>query len=240
MQPTVCALCLTADRQALTDRAVRSFLAQDYENRRLLIWDTGKTAYDCFDLVLHDNRLTLVRDYPAAIGKMRNDALWWLTAAAKATPGINDIICHWDSDDWSAPTRISDQVKLLVESGKDAVGYREMLFWDSRGPGEAWLYTNVDSRYCVGTSLAYWRSTWESKPFPECHIGEERHWVKERKTLGIPLDAGSPKMIACIHGSNTVKNAINASANCHNPDGIPYWQRLPARDDELRRIVESA
>ncbi len=44
-EPTVCCVCLTADRQSMTDRAVRSFLAQDYADAALVILDTGNRAW---------------------------------------------------------------------------------------------------------------------------------------------------------------------------------------------------
>jgi len=124
-----------------------------------------------------------------SIGALRNWALQLvsraITSYAQDELGNSfksDIICHFDSDDYSAPTRISDQVKLLQESGKQAVGFREMLFWrsaeaphaigeepDTWNGGQAWLYRNTDPRYILGTSLCYWRKAWESKPFSGLH-----------------------------------------------------------------------
>lgn len=47
-QPRVVCLCLTADRPAMTDRAVRCFIDQTYVNKHLLILDTGRILrYSC-------------------------------------------------------------------------------------------------------------------------------------------------------------------------------------------------
>ncbi len=246
-QPTVCAVMLTADRQEMTDRAVRSFLAQDYQNKELVIYDSGGAPYQMeptADVILA-RRIRHPREASASIGTLRN-------AANGHTPAC--ILIHLDSDDWSAPTRISDQVKLLVESGRQAVGYREMLFWrqpcldvwhkehnSNSDQGEAWLYSNTNPAYCLATSLCYWRSSWETKPFPDAMIGSEREWLKGLWTYGAPAfgtNADPVKMIATIHGGNTVKNQISTAAT--NPDGSPMWRRVPAWDAQVRAILEAA
>ncbi len=252
--PTVCAVMLTADRQQMTDRAVRSFLAQDYGAKSLVIYDTGNAAA----YLQRDPYWCQVRGPKQSIGLMRN--------AAIQLTGITDILIHFDSDDWSAPTRISDQVRLLVESGKQAVGYREMLFWrqpcldvwhkehnSNSDQGEAWFYSNTDTRYCLATSLCYWRKTWEAKPFPDAMIGSEREWLKGLDTMSVPgafcsndgsrggswfASCDEPQLIATIHGGNTVKNQISTTAT--NPDGSPMWKRVPQWDARVRSILEAA
>lgn len=267
--PSVCCICLTADRQQLTDRAVRSFLAQDYEPLALLIYDTGKVPYDYSRYASYPNIMPVRQDLRGEfvpIGKLRNMALW---VVSHLPPTDNesgdaedaDIICHWDSDDWSAPSRISEQVNLLVQSGKQAVGYNEMLFWQSRckavigdtGFGlpcaKAWLYHNSDPRYIIDTSSCFWRSVWEAKKFPECHIGEGREWIKDLDTLSVSSLAWwlnetpselpheqRPMMIAEIHGANTTTQRMNPQDV--NTDGIPYWRRVPEWDERVRKILE--
>lgn len=276
-QPTVCAILLTADRQEMTDRAVRSFLAQDYPNKVLLTLDTGVKPY--VKALERDGMASRrlvneqVKKAGITIGGLRNIAVRFTYGEGVAWyQAVPDILIHFDSDDWSAPTRISDQVKLLVESGKQAVGYREMLFWDSRAnaleeartgtrdirPGEAWLYSNTDIRYCLATSLCYWRKTWEAKPFPDAMIGSEREWLKGLDMLGVagsvcqgchgqrmnhglgiqPWSEETLLMLATIHGDNTVKNQIVPAAS--NPDGSPMWRRVPAWDERVREILEAA
>src|SRR5690242_12960968 len=101
----ICAVCLTADRQTQTDRAVRSFLAQTYENKMLLILDSGQTAYVLpallpgFSRNVYGSRLE--PGQPRSIGYLRNFA----NQAAKEA----EAIAHWDSDDWSHPDRLAMQ-----------------------------------------------------------------------------------------------------------------------------------
>jgi hypothetical protein len=296
-QPTVCAVLLTADRQEMTDRAVRCFLRSDYAAAHLLIFDTGHERYILPKFIeAKASQITVVRplsqeQFQSSIGALRNQA--------NSLVHDLDVIVHLDSDDWSAPTHISDQVKLLVESGKQAVGYREMLFWQEwrhgvcvecgaaqpgevdddkpcwscgsrlriadsmkNHPGAAWLYRNTDPRYCLATSLCYWRKTWEEKPFPDAMIGSEREWLKGLDTHAVsgltahthalapgdtfyalripdvPSERDNPAMLATIHGSNTVKNQIQPAAA--NTDGSPMWTRVPAWDQRVRSILEAA
>src|SRR6266436_255353 len=267
MNPLVCCTLLTADRQTMTDRAVRCFLAQTYEPRELLIVDSGNEAYDreCTGLIreLWDEGETRIGVYrlayrTRAIGELRNRTAERTTA---------DIIAHFDSDDWSAPERLTQQVALLQASGKDAVGCREMLFWDrtvmtmpsvTQAPGhrlvhvrtgEAWLYSNQDPRYCLGTSLCYWRKTWEAKPFPDLMTGEDLEWIRGLDTLGVSasypdgsreggiathaIPGTPPLMIAEIHGQN-LTSRIQPDGT--HPDGTPYWKRVPHWDARLQEI----
>ncbi len=72
-EPRVLAICLTANRREMTKRAVASFNAQTYQNKKLLIWDTGELNDDFDDEIR-------VFHIPApqtgrSIGLLRNDAL---------------------------------------------------------------------------------------------------------------------------------------------------------------------
>lgn len=270
-QPTVCCVMLVNGRPEMVKRAIRSFREQTYSRKRLLIFDTGpftgqSVFSDCDDmpqLIAWDGRkaLSLVGG-TASVGVLRN----WANAAS-GDQTQSEIICHFDSDDLSHPRRIEEQVALLQASGKEVVGYRDMLFWrqemindgmgppDSVGPdpdGEAWLYSNNDPRYCLGTSLCYWRRVWEARPFPDLPktkggTGEDTEWLREVISLGVlstkslttgPAgpwqtqidDKEQPRMIASIHGGNTQDYAgvVGASNN---------WRRVPEWDEHCRKVM---
>lgn len=107
----------------MTARAVRCFLSQTYERKALLIFDSGKK---CLDLSGVGSSSTFVRAEKfigSSIGALRN-------AANELCRGT-DIIAHWDSDDWSHPYRLAEQVNLLQASLAEAVGYNDMLMWES-------------------------------------------------------------------------------------------------------------
>jgi hypothetical protein len=169
----------------MTRRAVASFNAQEYTRKHLEILDTSAIG--------HPFRLS-------PIGHLRN------VVNAKAE---GEIIVHWDSDDVSHPRRITEQVTHLIESGSDAVGYYECLFWD-QAKQEAWMYNFGNALYGVGTSLCFWRTTWLRRKFGTATtegnprgIGEDLNWCLEVKTRGVSgMLGGEPRIIASIHGGN--------------------------------------
>lgn len=266
-EPLVCAIMLTRDRPGMAKRALRCFENQT-EAHRLFILDTGQEQF----FPDHSREvLSRVRYHyePGArgrsIGHLRNYANIRATEAYRL-----NVLIHWDDDDWSHPNRISEQVALLQASGADAVGYNEMMFWRTKrigveqlreGPttplvtGEAWLYSNaVDKRYCIGTSLCYWRKTWEAKPFPDLpsakgSTSEDTAWCKGLNTVGISSVGGlavvavdgptlrspnpdEPRMIATIHGGNTMP---------YNIEEKPFnWKRVPEWDARVRETMEGA
>lgn len=249
--PFVTCVLLTADRPAMTMRAVKSFLAQTYERKALLIFDSGLISAEGFSpsdvrksaLAAQQWRYVNARYYRGeAIGALRN-------AANECAAG--HIIAHWDSDDWSHPYRLAEQVNLLQTSRADAVGYHDMLFWSrpafqegfssqiksmgiksnqldyiesltcSSSPGEAHLYRYSPARdahkYALGTSLLYWRRTWERVTFDDPGLaraqadragaGEDNRWIKKINCVSESSidDDLEPCMIAEIHGGNLVQ-----------------------------------
>ncbi len=238
-QPTVCAICLVNGRSEMVERAVRSFRAQTYDpiKRLLVMFDTGEvpyqvTASDCEN----EAHLWGPQHRGLTIGALRNMANQCAAA---------DIIVHMDSDDWNHPRRIEEQVALLQASGKECVGYRDMLFWDTHNckhgsditceEAEAWLYSNNDLRYCLGTSFCYWRRVWEARPFPDepkrkGGTGEDVQWLREVDSLGITSlephrlsEPDEPRMIASIHESNTQDYSLLLAES-------PSWSRIPEWD----------
>jgi hypothetical protein len=254
-QPIVCAVMLTADRPEYARRAVECFRRQTYPAKRLLVFDTGVEpcglselhsveigVFDCRLAPAHERR---------SIGELRN-------MAGRCTPRA-DILIHWDDDDWSHPNRIAEQAALLQSSWADCVGYREMLFWreieagfcvtdetepvNPRGVGEAWLYSNPNPGYALGTSLCYWRRTWERKPFPATSVGEDLQFLTGLKVRGesaVPFTPfpgttmlEKPRMVARIHSGNT--------SNAYRPEAMARaseWKRVPEWDSYARGIME--
>lgn len=259
---TVCCVMLANGREAMVRRAVHAWQAQTYPARRLLIYDTSPDDIndlcdkvgitpDGGDIDVLESRALDHHGNQKTIGYLRNRA----NAAAEAF----DIILHWDSDDWSHPNRIAEQVALLEASGKEAVGYRDMLFWRdigftaestkadiAAGDGEAWLYTNRNPQYCLGTSLCYWREVWQRNPFADTSAGEDTLWLRGVQSMGVESSTGTttlpasvmdaatsegydkPRMIASIHGGNTYAR-IEPRAE--------EWKRVPEWDAHCRKVM---
>lgn len=266
MEPLVCAVMLTKDWNEMAKRAIECFRSQTYQNKYLLIWDTSGMRPFAYSWDLPENIHVCEDVSEFTIGTLRNRAIGW--DHGKDTP---QVMIHWDDDDWSHPNRIAEQVALLQASGKQAVGYRDMLFWRRiecpndqcvGGPagltedgsaclkcggrtyiGEAWLYSNNDPRYCLGTSLCYWRAAWERRPFPDISRGEDKAWLREVDSVGVSslgqmwwqeglgpvVEQKEPRMIASIHSGNHV---------VYEPQRSPHnWKRVPEWDAHCRATM---
>ena len=209
-------------------RCRRAIEAQTYPDIEHLVFDTSETF--------------------GTIGVMRN------AANARASGGI---IIHADDDDWHHPQRIAEEVALLQTTGAACVGYREVLFWDTRQqPAEAWVYTHADPRYVVGATMCYWRAAWDACPFEDRPHEDQRWWLENaRHCVGVagvpapPLDGvcyraggacpvkGDPittrpdeaRAICEIHGSNT--EAYRRQDMLQAPR---QWRRAPELDAYCR------
>ena len=165
-------------RPAMLARAIRCVVASTHPDIEHIVFDAAPYA-------------------GRTIGYIRNIA---------NSCAAGELIAHFDDDDWSYPRRIEEQVALLQASGKQCVGFRELLFWDTRceacdpidtatgaslhaencPPGEAWLYRNDDPRWVAGASMLYTREAWEACPFDDAPHEDQRWWMKNaNKCVGI-------------------------------------------------------
>ena len=245
--PLVVAIMLTRDRPEMAARAIQCFRRQTYKRKRLLVWNTGEHAlFDeasgCLDVSAQIHEPCLIGyDDKDPIGMLRNHAIETLDGEGGSP--IPDVIVHWDDDDWSHPDRIAEQVALLQSTAADCVGYREMLFWDEREGGAAWLYSNIDERYVLGTSMCYRVEAWKAQPFEDVSTNEDgRWWLKRggRGCVGVSslLQDRLPRMVARIHAGNTstaYRPAVMEQAR--------EWQRTAAwaprwLDAHCREVME--
>jgi glycosyltransferase involved in cell wall biosynthesis len=122
-----------------------------------------------------------------------------------------DVICHWDSDDWSAADRIEDQMARLQSSGKAVAGYHSMLFFDET-TGLAWHYAGA-ANYAIGSSLAYRKSWWAAHPFDEnLKLGEDNAFVyAARGSDQLTVAAAESRMVARIHAGNSYPKHVTDS-----------------------------
>lgn len=195
-------LCLTRNRREWLPKAISAFLAQAYEHRELLILADGK---DVQDLIPDDTRIRHISAIPPmSIGAKRN--LGCELAAGS-------VIAHWDDDDYSAPQRLSDQIRRLHETGKAVTGYHSMRFKD----GSRWWRYAGRSSYSLGTSLCYRRDWWQRHRFPCQQLGEDNVFTACAAAAGelSAVDAGD-LMYASIHDGNTSpRNPADAGSNWH-------------------------
>ena len=228
---------LTRDRPAMAARAVQSFRNQTYANKRLLIYDNGiqqewlrtsrldhepnEVHFRCF-WNAHRGALTT--------GTLRNEA----NGHSDDMPHDPEVLIHWDDDDVSHPSRIAEQVALLQASGADAVGYNEVLFCDTTRSGmhqppdrhDAWLYRAPKMSPAIGSSLCYWRKTWEAKPFPDRMRGEDYWWMKGLNVMGVSSMADEPRLVCSIHAGNAANYPLEDLVR----GGSLEWKRAPEWD----------
>jgi len=253
MDPLVVSVMLTADRPEMTARAIRSFEAQTYERKCLLVLDSGDTPLNLPTNIRQIYKRLLYK-YP--VGELRN--------IANAMAGCADIIAHFDSDDWSHPRRLEEQVELLCASGADVVGYNEILFWetsteaihdvdgiemDTFEHSEAWIYENdalaivrglnpgyTEGYPAVGASFCYWRAAWERKKFLEINKGEDTDWLRRGvRCYGESAIYGDdktkrrwypePRLVCELHGGNTNSSIMRGYAEFRR---APQWDEYCA------------
>jgi glycosyltransferase involved in cell wall biosynthesis len=197
-QPKVSAIMPTRDRLCFAVWALECFQSQTYENRELVVLDDS--AEPSFP-----GRLDGIPGVIYARDKSRNIAEKRNRCCEIAT---GEIIIHFDSDDWSAPTRMADQVERLRETKTGLTGYHTALFYDT-GTKLAFRY-HGSSNYAIGSSLAYTRDFWMSAPFQEAHrLGSDNRIVREateRKTLSSADSRGL--LVARIHHNNSNRKNI--------------------------------
>ena len=181
-----------AGRKEFLKKAVTCFESQTYLDRELLI------VADSFS-DLSEEKLTewgygvWCPTERANIGEKRN-----FGCEIAQTP----YIAIWDDDDYSALSRLWQQITALEESGKAVTGYSSMKFTD----GAAWWEFSCAPGFVLGTSLVFRRDWWLKHPFPEIQIGEDASfcWAAHEagQLLALP---DSNQMYATIHDGNTSK-----------------------------------
>lgn len=264
MKPTVCAVMLVNGRPEMVARAIRCFLAQTYERKRLLIWDSTPDLI-CCDQTEHDG----VFHIPAAGLEFPYDPGCRVLTIGELRNAANDfwteypIIAHWDSDDWSHPRRLEEQVELLERSGKECVGYNEMLFWQTPvilhetggrrsgdfemavKRGEAWLYRLPLPGYALGTSLLYWRKAWERNPFEDKSNGEDTAFLKKVSCASSSACAQASIEIDFGPTRRTLEPRMIATVHGGNTATVidpahSEWKRVSEWDARVRAIMEGS
>lgn len=194
-RPLVSCIMPTKNRRKFLPQAIASYLHQLYAPTELIIVDNGEDGSE--EVVPQHASIYYHRvQGQYNVGDMRN----FCCALAQG-----DIICHFDSDDWSRPERVGEQVKRLVDNKLDVTSYSTLLFYEQR-KDKLFLWS-MSGRFNVslGTGLCYWKKWWESHRFMSLPYGEDsRFWMqagREGKIMSVP--AGN-MIIGRVHESQTV------------------------------------
>jgi len=185
----------THNRREMVPIALRSYLAQDWPEKELVVVDDGPDVL--WDLFagrpgVHYVRLAGRR----RIGAKRNLA---------CQVALGEVIVHFDSDDWSASGRIRDQIERLLASGKAVSGYHSGLFYDpARREASKYIWDGHPDHYSLGTALCYRRDFWRRNQFTNSDMQEDNDFVDAAKAARqlVSVDGGQ-FIVARIHAGNT-------------------------------------
>jgi glycosyltransferase involved in cell wall biosynthesis len=191
----ISAIMPTRGRPEWAAQAVECFRRQTFPHRELIILDDHEEPSFEDDAFLHDDAIHYSRLHRRwNIPVKRNMAVRLAVGA---------WVAHWDSDDWSAPDRMDDQIVRLQRSQKAVTGYSSMYFWDEQ-TSQAFQYTGPP-HFAIGTSLCYQKAWWRLHPFQErLMVEEDNAFVLEaaRANELVVAEAGA-LMVARAHAGNT-------------------------------------
>ena len=193
-QPLVSCIMPTANRRQFVPAAIVRFLAQDYVDKELVILDDGEETVQ--DLVSEHPQVRYMRQSRRQpVGTKRNRA---------CEQARGEIIVHWDDDDWSAPWRLSCQVRALLEGGADICGLDHVFFIDLQA-SRAWeyIYPKGGQPWVYGATLCYRKELWRHNPFPDINIGEDSRFVWNARGARILALPDNGFFVGLVHDANT-------------------------------------
>lgn len=203
--PLISCILPTKNRAAYIPQAIHSYQSQTYPTKELIILDNGTDETET--LIPPDPSISYTRiSGDHTTGEMRN-------LCARLAKG--EVIAHFDSDDWSAPTRLVDQVHRLGPWGV-LTGYNTLLFYDDRDK-KCYFWKGISIPFALGTSLCYRKDWWMTHPFLPMQVGEDLKFFQEamrgagRYVHTVP---GGQMMVARVHDHQTSRKALTSERYC--------------------------
>lgn len=195
----VSAVMPTRGRCELAAMALECFRSQTYPEKEFVILDDADCPSFPSGVNLEGVRYHLA-DRRMQIPEKRN---------AVNTLARGELIMHFDSDDWSAPERMAEQVERFLRLKRAVIGYSAMLFYDARQEMVADFRRAADS-FALGTSLCYTQAFWLAHPFAaRTHAGHgatgsDNHFVETaRKAHELSAIDCNGLMVARNHEGQT-------------------------------------
>src|SRR5581483_4169631 len=129
----------------------------------------ARTAIECFKSQDYPGELELVivdngGDRSSLSGRLWNVEVRYLISEKISVAELRnlgtsqasgDICITWDEDDWSHPTRVSEQVHRLILSQKAVTGWHNILYYDEFTAGTYKYFYSPGAKhppYAMGTS----------------------------------------------------------------------------------------
>lgn len=192
LHPLVSLVCPTYNRIRYMPTAIRCFTQQLYAPVELIIVDDSTEGQLALPA---DGRIKHIRlDKRTPTGTKRN-------IGAEAAEG--QIIANLDDDDWSHPSRIEDEVRRLLKTGKMVTGYNASVLYDE-STKQLHKIRGGPPYYASGSSQVYWRDWWVKNPYPDCSFGEDSVFSRTARLADQLAIAEPGKMLVVRrHGKNT-------------------------------------
>lgn len=230
--PLVTAILPTRGRQEFAAAALACWRAQTWPSKELIILDDAddpsfpdgfqfQPAWGGSPAGLYYSRLH--SEKRKTIGYKRNLA---------CQLALGEFIIHFDSDDYSAPERMADQVMRLLQSGKSVTGYHSIKFTD----GTSWWQYQGYSGWAFDSSLCYRRAFWrEIAQFADANDGLEESFraAAIRRNDFVSVD-GHELLLASIHSDNTSPHVMTPGNSSYRlltnfrPVNAEAWHPVPA------------
>lgn len=220
----------TFDRRLFVPVALACFERQDYPNRELIVLDDG--CHPVEDLVAGRSRVRYVRlTKRATIGAKRN-------LAAELARG--EVLMQWDDDDWFGPTRIRDQLGVLLAGAADLCHLEQRWLFDACSGRFLYRYdeSQADARVASGT-LAMTKATWvRAGGYMDSSDAEDWELFQRAVARGAraALVANEGSYVYVRHGGNSYRILIE---NGLPPTGWAVRSAPPTIPGEDRSFYES-
>ncbi len=212
--PLISCLCLSYKRPQQLARAIECFRGQTYENKELIIVGHSDDA-ESLHVAREAGPDVKFHAVPKAIlGELRNTSV--------ALSG-GEYFCQWDDDDWYHKNRLSEQLKAIRKSKKQACVMAYWLMYDQlTGAG----YLSLPSMW-AGTLMCSRSVYAEGVLYQNLGKNEDSEYLMElyAKNCLVPLIMPS-LYIYVYHGSNTWEQDHFRTIFSHS-------QRLPASISKL-------
>lgn len=209
----VSAIMPTRGRREYAALAVQNFLSQTWPDKELIILDDAdRPSFEISPEQIGPNIRYMVADKKYNIAEKRN-------ILCNAAAG--DIIVHFDSDDWSAPTRVERQIEMMEREKGDVCGFRRMYFWQV-DKKQAWIYSGA-ADYALGTSLMFRRSWWAHNRWDaKFKIGSDNIFVARAASAKQLISSGEMNlMVARNHSDNTNARRYGRAWKKTNREALP-------------------
>lgn len=201
MKPLVSVITPTANRPDMLKRCIEMFLAQDYENKEMII--VGD------DFELPEN----IKPFPFNKVHFYSNCMELPSIGAKRNRACSfangEIIIHMDDDDYYSPQWISKSVEALQGSGhkgqKPNLTGLSKAYFHNQANGKSYLWDNSRGQpYVCEATMCYYKAVWERFKFPNTNRGEgasfcaNAGYIKPHEHIN--------DFVAMLHGGNTASH----------------------------------